>query len=87
MNMIKKDKAMTQYKQGELLYLISPQISLLKTSSRKFRAIYIRPLVVYKIIDKFQDILLGIECKILIGIYHFNRLKHAFLITTIQLIH
>ena len=52
---------MTQYKTGYLVYLISPQMSLHKTSSRKFKAIYIGPLFVYKVINKFQYILMDIE--------------------------
>ena len=34
-DMINKEKPMTQYKPGDIVYLISPQISLLKTSSKK----------------------------------------------------
>ena len=63
-----KDKPMTQYKPGDIVHLISLQSSLIKTCSRKFRLIYIRPLVVYRIIDKFKYILMDIEGKILNGI-------------------
>ena len=34
---------MTQYKPGNLVYLMSPQTSLLKMGSRKFKAMYIGP--------------------------------------------
>ena len=54
-----EDKPMTQYITGYLVYLISSQTSLLKTSSSKLRIIYIGPLVVYKTIHKFQYILNG----------------------------
>ena len=66
----------------DLVYLISPQTSLLKTSSRKLNNIYIGPLVVYKIMDTFQCILRDIEGKILNGIFNFNGLKQAYLRTT-----
>ena len=67
---------MSQYKPGDLVYLISAQTTLLKTSSRKFRVINIRSLVVYKIIDKIQY--MDIEGKILNDIFPFKRLKQAF---------
>ena len=54
---------MTQYKPADLVYFISSQISLIIMSSRKFRVIYIAPLVVYKILDKFQYIPMDIEGK------------------------
>ena len=77
-----KDKPMTQYKLGDLVYLISHQTSLLKFSNRKCKAIYIAPLVVYKIKDKFQYILMEIKGKILNGISHFNRYKEVYIRTT-----
>ena len=43
---------------------------------------YIEPLVIHKIIDKFQYILIDHEGKVLIGIFHYNRLKKAFLRST-----
>ena len=72
---------MNQYK-PYLVYLISPHTTLFKTSSRKFTVIYIGPLVMYRIIDKFQYILMNIEGKILNGTLHLNRLKQAYLGTT-----
>ena len=73
---------MTQYITGDLVYLISPQMSLPKTSSRKSKVIYIGPLIVYKIIDTSHHILLDTEVKILNGIFHFNRLKQVYVRTT-----
>ena len=43
--------------------------------------IYVGPLEVYKIMDRFQYILMDIEGKILNGIFNFNRLKQIFLRT------
>ena len=41
-----KEKPLTQYRPGELMYLMSPHASLLKTSSRKFRVIYVALIVI-----------------------------------------
>ena len=78
MDMANKDKPMTQHKQGNFEYLISPQAFLLKTSSRRFTIMYMAPPVVYTIIGKFKSILIDIKRKILNSIFHFNRLKQAF---------
>ena len=77
---------MTQYKRGDLVHLISCQISLLETSSRKFRVIYIWPLVVYKIRGKFQYILIDIEGEILNGILT-GLTKHFYKHQKVQLVH
>ena len=69
---------MTQYKPGYLVCLILHQTSLLKTSSRMVRVIYIGPMVVHKIIDKFQSILMDIEDKILSVSSTFKDLSKHF---------
>ena len=79
--MIKKDKPINQYKPEDFMYLISSQTSLLKTRSRKFKVIYIGPLVVYKMKNKFQYILMDIEGRTLNDTFHFNRPKQASLRT------
>ena len=56
LDIVNKEKPVTQYKPGNVLYLISSHPFLPKTSSGKFRVIYIGPVVVYKILDKFQYI-------------------------------
>ena len=73
---------MNQYKPEDLVCLTSPKTSLLKTSSRKFKVIYIEPLVVCMIREKSQYILMDIKGKILNDIFHFNCLKQAYLRTT-----
>ena len=82
LDMINKDKAMTQYKPEDSVYLISLQTSLVTTSSKKFKVIYFGPLVVYKLMHKFQYILMDTEIKILNSISHFHRLKQAYFRTT-----
>ena len=46
-----KDREYFQYNSGDLVYLISPLTSQLRTASRKVMVKYIGPLVVYKIVD------------------------------------
>ena len=49
--MINKDRNFFQYNSRDLVYIISPLTSQLRTSSRKVALKYVGPLVVYKIID------------------------------------
>ena len=79
MDIINKEKFMTQKKPGDLVYFITNQISLLKTSSGKTGIVFVGPLVVYITIGKFQYILMDIEDKVLNGIFNFNRLKYTYL--------
>ena len=77
LDMINKDKSKTQYKPEVLVYLILHKTSLLKTSSRKFKAIYIGPLEVNKVIDKFQYFWMDNEGKILNVVFNLIELsKH-----------
>ena len=75
--MINMDKPIAQYKPGDFVYLILSLTCLLKTSGRKFKVIYIGPLVEYKIKDEIQYILMDIEGELLNGIFHFIRIKQA----------
>ena len=47
---LNKDREYFQYNSRDLVYLISPLMSQLQTSLRKFGVSYIGPLVIYKII-------------------------------------
>ena len=49
--MINKDREKFQYRGGELVYIISPLTSQLRTSSWKIAIKYVGPAVVYKIMD------------------------------------
>ena len=49
--MINKDRENFQYKGGDLVYIISPLTSQLRTNSQKIAIKYVGPVVVYKIID------------------------------------
>ena len=46
--LLNKDREFFQYNSGDLVYLISPLTSQLRTSSRKFGGNYVGPLVIYK---------------------------------------
>ena len=47
--LLNKDREFFQYNSRDLVYLISPLTSQLRTSSRKFGVNYMGPLVIYKI--------------------------------------
>ena len=49
--LLNKDREYFQYNIRDLIYLISPLISQLRTASRKIMVKYVVPLVVYKIVD------------------------------------
>ena len=80
--MANKDSPMIHYKPENLVFVISHQTSILKTSSLKFRIIYTGSIVVCKITDKFQYILKDIKGKKLNGIFYFNTFKEASLRAT-----
>ena len=63
--MINKDRDFFQYNSGDLVYIISPLTSQLRTSSRKVAIKYVGPLVVYKIIDPHNYLLMTLDGKIL----------------------
>ena len=49
--MINKDHEDFQYNSGDLVYIISPLTSQLRTTSRKVTIKYVGPLVIYNIVD------------------------------------
>ena len=59
--LLTKDREYFQYSSGDLVYKISPLTFQLRTSSRKFGVIYVGPLVVYKIVDPHNYLLMTIE--------------------------
>ena len=73
--MINKDRGIFQYKGGVLVYTISPLTSQLYTASHKVAIKYIGPLVVYKIIDPQNYLIMTLDEKILRGIFKHERLK------------
>ena len=67
--MINKDRTFFQYNSGNLAYIISPLMSQLHTASRKVMIKYVRPVVIYKIIDPHNDLLMTLDGKILRGLF------------------
>ena len=63
--LLKKDWEYFQYNSGDLVYLISPMMSQLRTVSRKIMVKYVGPLVVYKIIDPHNYLLMTLDGKLL----------------------
>ena len=49
--LINKDRSFFLYNSGDLVYIISPLTSQLRTASRKIALKYLGPLVMYKIVD------------------------------------
>ena len=62
--MINKDRMFFQYNSGDLVYIISPLTSQLQTASRKVMIKYVGPIVVYKIIDLHNYLLMILDGKI-----------------------
>ena len=62
---LNKDWEYFQYNSGDLVYLISPLTSQLRTTSRKIMMKYVGPLAVYKIIDPNNYLLMALDGKLL----------------------
>ena len=73
--MITKDRENFQYQGGDLVYIISPLTSQLRTNSWKIAVKYVGPIVVYKIVDPHNYLLMTLDGIILKGIFKQERLK------------
>ena len=73
--LLNKDREYFKYSSGDLVYLISPLTSQLRTSSRKSGVNYVGPLVVYKIVDPHNYLLMTIEVELMRGLFEHERLK------------
>ena len=80
--MINKDRAFFQYNSRGLVYIISPLICQLHTTSMKVMIKYVGPVVIYKIIDPHNYLLMTLDSKILRGLFEHKRLKPAMLRTS-----
>ena len=80
--MINKDRMFFQYNSRDLVYIISPLTSQLRTASRKVMIKYVGPVVVYKIIDPHNYLLMTLDGKILQGLFEPERLKPTTLRTS-----
>ena len=75
--MINKDRAFSQYNSGDLVYIISPLTSQLHTASQKVTIKYVGPVVIYKIIDPHNYLLMTLDGRILRGLFEHEQLKPA----------
>ena len=78
---ITKDRETFQYRGGDLVYIISPLTSRLRTASLKIAIKYVGSVVVYKIIDPHNYLLMTLDGNILKGIFETHRLKPAIIRT------
>ena len=79
--MINKDREFFQYNSGDFIYIISPLTSQLHTVSWKVMIKYVVPIVVYKIIDPHNYLLMTLD-RHLWGLFKHERLKPAILRTS-----
>ena len=63
------------------MYLISPLTSQLRTASRKVAIRYVGPLVIYKIVDPHNYLLMTMAGKLLRGVFEHKRLRPVVLKT------
>ena len=71
----KQNRAFFQYKGGDLVYIISPLTSQLHTASGKVSIKYVGPVVIYKIIDPHNYLLMTLDGRILRGLFEHKRLN------------
>ena len=62
--MTNKDRNFFQYNNGDLVYIISPLTSQLHATSRKVKIKYVGPVVVYKIKDPHNYLLMTLDSNI-----------------------
>ena len=77
--LINKDREYLQYNPEDLVYLILPLTTQLRTNSRKVSIKYVDSLVIYKIIDPHNYLLMTIEYQLLRGLFEHQRLKPAMI--------
>ena len=80
--MINNNRENLQYQGEDLVYIISPLMSQLRTNSRKISVKYIGPVVIYKIIDLHNYLLMTMYAVMLRGIFEHERLKPAVIRTS-----
>ena len=81
--MVNKHRENFQYKGGDLIYIISPLTSQLRTNLWKIAVKHVGPVVVYKIVDPHNYLLMTLDGIVLKGIFEHERLKP----TVIRTIH
>ena len=79
--MINKNRENFQYKGGDLIGIISPLTRQLRTNSQKIAVKYVGLVVVYKIIDPHNNLLMTLDGIILKGILEHEMLKPTIIRT------
>ena len=80
--MINKNRENFQYRGGDLVYIISPLTSQLRTNSQKIAVNYVGPVVFYKIVDPHNYLLMTLDRIILKGIFECERFKPTVIRTS-----
>ena len=80
--MINKDKEIIQYRGGDLVYIISPLTSQFRTNSWKIAVKCVDPVVIYKIVDPHNYLLMTLDGIILKGFFEHKRLKPTVIRTS-----
>ena len=75
--LLNKDREYFQYNSGDLVYLISPLMSQLRTASKKNYGEICWTLAVYKIIDPHNYLLMTFDGKLFRGLFEHERIKPA----------
>ena len=75
--LINKDRENFQYNSRDLVYIILPLTSQLRTTSGKVSIKYVGPLAVYKIVVSHNYLLITLDGKLLRGLFEHERLKPA----------
>ena len=79
--LINKDRDFFQYNSGDLVYIISPLTSQLRTTSRKVAIKYVGPLAIYRNIDPHNYLVITLDGKLLRGLFEHERLKPTIIRT------
>ena len=82
LTMINKDRENFQYREGDLVYIISPLTSQLTTNSQKIAVKYVGPVVIYKVVDPHNYLLMPLDGIISKGIFEHERLKPTIIRTS-----
>ena len=79
--MINQNRENFQYRGGDLVYIMSPLTSQLRTNSQKIAVKYVGPVVGYKKIDPHNYLLMTLDRIMLRDIFKHERLKPAIIRT------
>ena len=77
--LINKERDDFQHNSSDLVYIILPLTSQLRTASRKVSIKYVGPLAVYKIVNLHNYLLITLDRKLLRGLFEHERLKPAII--------